>query len=704
MNGTGWLVGTQLRRGWRSYVGLALLVGLAGGLVIAGFAGARRNATAFDRMIEATDGWDVLINPDQGLDSALTLDQVTALPQVAAAGRVDGMSALRADVHSILDAEDSPIVLAGDGDAYYDVGRPLVREGALPDPDDPDAVVLDQRVAARWGLAVGDELPLRLLRGEELYAAGPDTDLAEVGTVVPARVAAIAVTQDSVANIEGGYTQWMAVTPALLRAHPEASAGYFGIVAKLRSGADVAAVRAALTDGRPLDDQLVFQTVGAVRDEVSATITPQTAVLLVFSAVALLLGVLIVGQAVWRRLQMDGEDGATLAAVGVTHRQRFGAALVRIAVMASAGAALAVVIAGSLSTLTPIGDARLAEPTPGLDLNWAYLGVGALAVVAVTVLCAVLPAWRTTSVAADPAPARPSWAVARVAGSGAGPSTVAGVRFALDPGRGRTSVPVRTTLIGAVSGIMIIAASLTFAGSLEHLTSTPAEYGAVANGELDWDGEPPDALVAAGALDDSPDVDAWGVVTIGEFGTAGQRVQYVQPQAGDLPAAQLASGRAPGDGEVVLGRRTLDGLGLSVGDTMQADTASGPRRSEGGGDRRVPAAVVLSGLGQVGGGHRGLDRRGGRRGRADRGGPGRQPAGVAVVAGRDRPGPTGGGTAAADGLRRGRDRGEGVAPGVTRAGPVGVGPDAAVPVVPVVCVGGGDGGPRADRSGVASSS
>ena len=44
------LVAAQLRDGWRNLVVLGVLVGLAGGVAIAAFAGARRTDTALERV------------------------------------------------------------------------------------------------------------------------------------------------------------------------------------------------------------------------------------------------------------------------------------------------------------------------------------------------------------------------------------------------------------------------------------------------------------------------------------------------------------------------------------------------------------------------------------------------------------------------------------------------------------------------------
>src|SRR5687767_13705414 len=78
----------ELRTGIRALIGVALLGGLAGGLVIASAAGARRTDTAYERLLADSASADVFVYnyPDPGL-AVLDPATVEALPQVAAAAR-----------------------------------------------------------------------------------------------------------------------------------------------------------------------------------------------------------------------------------------------------------------------------------------------------------------------------------------------------------------------------------------------------------------------------------------------------------------------------------------------------------------------------------------------------------------------------------------------------------------------------------------
>src|SRR5204862_5453659 len=85
---------------------------------------------------------------------------------------------------------------------------------------------------------------------------------------------------------------------------------------------------------------------------------------------------------------------------------------------------------------------------------------------------------------------------------------VVGVRFALESGRGRTAVPVRSALLGSVLAVATLVATLTFGSSLQTLVTHPALYG--------WNWRyllnTPSSTVPPGAralLDKDPNVAAW---------------------------------------------------------------------------------------------------------------------------------------------------------------------------------------------------
>ncbi len=168
-------------------------------------------------------------------------------------------------------------------------------------------------------------------------------------------------------------------------------------------------------------------------------------------------------------------------------------AMLRAMVIAAAASVLAVALAIAASPLTPIGVARDADPDLGVYVDVPVVLVGALGVFAVVVLLAVGPAWwyaRSARLAgSDDDGTRPSRFASWLRSSGAPLTAGTGVRMALEPGGGRTAVPVRTTIVGAALAIATVVAAFSFAASLDHLVTTPRLYGVTWDARVDTGGD-----------------------------------------------------------------------------------------------------------------------------------------------------------------------------------------------------------------------
>jgi hypothetical protein len=211
------------------------------------------------------------------------------------------------------------------------------------------------------------------------------------------------------------------------------------------------------------------------------SIHPQAVGWRVLAALAGLAAVAVVGQALARQAGAESADHPVLAVLGLSSRQLAARIMLRTLVVAVAGAAGGIAVATLLSPLAPLGEARLADPAPGLSFDAPVLGLGALATVVVVLALGVLPALRAARVraAAGRTPtARRSAVAGAAAAAGAPPGAVIGIRYALERGRGTRAVPVGTALIGSVAGVAALCATAVFGSSLAHLTTTPALYGA----------------------------------------------------------------------------------------------------------------------------------------------------------------------------------------------------------------------------------
>jgi hypothetical protein len=260
------------------------------------------------------------------------------------------------------------------------------------------------------------------------------------------------------------------------------------------------------------------------------------------------------------------------------------------------------VVALALSPLSPIGPARTAEPHPGLSVDAAVMVVGALALVAAVLVLSGVSAWWYSRVrhGATDVSEHPSRVSTWLRGVGSPLVASTGVRMALEPGRGRTAVPVRTTILGAALAIASVAAAVTFAASLDHLVSTPRLYGWSWDASIDTGGS--DAQEAADLVDHvrttlhaSPIVAGWSSSVLSRIDVDGVTVTAlgVHDETGQV-GPTIVAGRAPRrDREIALGGKTLDRIGAGIGDTVRV-------RPDAGGapvPLHVVGRVVLPGLG-----------------------------------------------------------------------------------------------------------
>ena len=339
-------------------------------------------------------------------------------------------------------------------------------------------------------------------------------------------------------------------------------------------------------------------------DRPAATITnsihPQAVGWLVLAGLAGLAAVAMVGQALARQARAESADHPVLATLGLSPRQFAVRIMLRTLIVAVAGAAGGIAVATLLSPLAPLGEARLAEPAPGLSFDAPVLGLGALATVAAVLALGVLPALRAARVrtAAGRAPAtRPSAVAGAAAAAGAPPGAVIGIRHALERGRGTRAVPVGTALIGSVAGVAALCATAVFGSSLAHLTTTPALYGAPFQDMFNSSGPGAigqDPLIKE--LGKDPAISRITLVSIPAVTVNGVNVRAVvaAAAAGRGPILlSAAEGRLPaGDDQIALGASTMRTVGARIGSLVRV-TATGPGGAPHTGRFRVVGLIPL---------------------------------------------------------------------------------------------------------------
>jgi hypothetical protein len=276
--------------------------------------------------------------------------------------------------------------------------------------------------------------------------------------------------------------------------------------------------------------------------------------------------------------------------------------LIGIAMAVVIGAVLAAALAVALSPIR-FGPTRAVEPSARLSVDWTAVGLGAL--VLVVVLIGLAAAISYVGAPHHERTLRGRSAVGGRGGLTAGAfaqlpiAVAAGIRFALDPGRGRSAVPVRSAIIGLALSVTVVAASLTFGDSLDTLVSHPALYGWNWNYLVESNsgyGDIPQAQIAP-MLDSDPDVSGWTGVYFGSLLFDGQAV----PVLGGTPKASVAPPLLAGHSveaanQVVLGRETMLQLHKQVGDTVLVSGGTRSERLKIVGEATMPAVGIAFGL------------------------------------------------------------------------------------------------------------
>ena len=586
---------SDLRRKWRALVSLALLLGLAGGVVLTAAAGARRTDTAYPRLLNWANAAQLDVLP--GAVAPAYFAALTRLPQVAAMS-----SAIQYNLGLPVSGSEFPdtqleAFASPDDTLGVSVDRVKILQGAMFDPGAENQVVIDPKLAAMEHLRPGSVLRMTgIPYNGAAEGAQPDMSLA---FPLYFRVTGIALFDDQVvpATVTNQQPRIL-LTPAFSRTGAAGSIVYLPTAGlRLRPGASPASVAAqARTLVKPYPAAQPIDTVN-LADEVAATqraIRPQAVALAVFAGLAGLISLAVLGQLLARQLALDSAEFPILRAIGMTRGSLLALAMARLALVTVAGAAVAVAIAIAASPLMPIGSARLAEPDPGVEVNVALLAAG-FAVIALLPLAVLIPAaWRTVRHAlgapgplgvAEPASGRTRPSLLAAALTSAGPVTSGvGVRMAFEPGRGRTAVPVRSALAGSVIAITALVAAAVFGASLAGLVGTPAplwrQLGRRAEHRLRRRLRPL-LRVASGA--GRAEVSGYAAGNTGQVVVDGMIVPAIgidQVRGGGY--LTLLAGRAPtSPDEIVLGAQTLRALHRQVGQTVRvavttAEGASGP--------------------------------------------------------------------------------------------------------------------------------
>jgi len=578
----------EVRRRWVSLVVLALLVAVSTVTVLTATAGARRGDTALNRLAAQALPSTVAVLANQ---PGFNWNKVKALPEVAAISRfpvtfdfvVEGCPNASTDF-AMMDASYGTTI-----------ERPVIIAGRRFDPSRADEVVVTPQFLATCHHQLGDTLTLDLATPKQIDQSFEGSQgAAPAGPHVRARIVGVGNTIWDSVNGNGPEQHGAVIaSPGLYARYPAnmvgTSAGssqlYINALVRLKGGAAaIPAFRADLARVTGRSDIDVPTIQGFWVDPVRRLIQYESVCLLGFAVAALVAALFLVGQAVARYTSATMADLAVLQSVGMTSRQVVAAAAAAPLLASAAGATLGV--AGSIvaSRWTPIGAASYLEPHPGIDADWQILGAGWVLAPALVTAASAAAAALALAARRHQATPRRSGVAAAAAAAGLPVSLVVGSRFALEPGRGRSAVPVRPAMLGAIVGVLGVLAAFTFSAGVSDASANPARFGQtwqldtyLGEGGQDFSPAGSQVLRAVAADPEVTGVDD-ALVDGAQSGQVSVESFTYTPVSGKRVPAVLTGGRMPASAsEIVLGPTTAKAMHVTIGSTIRLTGGPVPR-------------------------------------------------------------------------------------------------------------------------------
>ncbi len=586
----GYRYGATFATRWGGYLSLVLLIGLVGGLSMGAVAAARRTQSSFATYLASTNpsqlgvtvfggigngGGSAPIYSSSALQAIAHLPGVrhveAAIPIAAAPVAPDGAPRLSG-------INDIQPVASVDG-LFFDQDRLAVTAGRMADPDQPYQIVMTASAARLLGVHVGEVIPYGVYTEDQQTLPGFGT--ASVPPHIRFDVILVGLVQESNAIVQDDidrFPTFVFFTPSLGR-RIVADGGQEGAITyglQLDHGnGDVNLVEREFARAAPLGNTYGFHAIAPVESKVDRTVKPVTIALGVFGGVAALAALLIGLQVISRELRAVAEESSVLRSLGAGPTTIAADTLVGILASIVVGSFLAVAVAVALSPFSPLGPVRPVYPDSGIAFDWTVLGLGLFVLVvslgAIALILSYLGAPHRVLRRSRAAPGRNIKAVQAAASAGLPPPALIGMRFALESGRGRTAVPVRSAMLGAVLAVALVVATLTFGSGLQSLVSHPALYGWNFSYLLNASNTtPPQAL---SLLDHDPDVVAWDGYDYTDAEVDGQGVPFLFEDGHSATKAPisppiLAGHAVDSTNQIVLGAATLAQLHKHIGDTV----------------------------------------------------------------------------------------------------------------------------------------
>jgi hypothetical protein len=578
-------LGATFHQRWRGYLAVALLLALVGGVAMGALIGARRTLSAFPTYLAASDSsnlqadiWNLgeSLNRPATRNVAKELARLSDVRHVASAPTMiivplDSNGKPPATASAIYGSEVN--IYGSTGGMYFHQDRVSVAQGRLADPRRADEMDATAEAAAIMHWHVGEEITFGAFTPAQVQSATFRPSASNDKGELTVRLVGIIVFANQVAHDEvDRFPTGALVTPAFTsRFATSATLPLYGLRVK-DGNRGVTKVENEIIRMLPKSTVYAFHETSVVTGQVQRASEPESLALGVFGAIAVLAALLIAGLTISRQLWAERENLRVLRSLGADSATIALDAALGLVVAVVLGAVLAAVLAVTFSPLTLVGPVRQIEPSPGFAFDWTVLGVGlAILVLGLGTATLALAYRRATSTSGvrDEALEKRSGVVDAAARSGLAIAPLIGLRFSLQRGRGRTTVPVRSLLAGSILAVVVVVATVTFSSGLRTLNANPALYGWNWNLAIATPGGGSVPPIAGRLLNHDPDVAAWTRYSFGDSQIDGQTVPELDGPTHPALSPPILSGHTiDAKNQVVVGVATLAALHKKIGDTV----------------------------------------------------------------------------------------------------------------------------------------
>lgn len=614
---------SEVRRRWRAWIGLAVLVGFAGGAAMALAQAARRSQHAYVRFSDRESAADVVMTGANAFGLVGSVDLAAVARTGYIAQSAPAFVGLPFSGHTgsgrPLNAVDLFPVAAGDNQLGTTVERWKMLDGRRARPSQIGEATASFVLAERLGLQVGSTLELRFYRADTFATVAPKL-IASLAPRIKDRDAALQSTPDfadgprvkfTIVGIEASPLEFpplltdlapvLHLTPAFAHRYEKTIVGSPLSYFRLKPGRDLKSFELAverMAAGNPVSFISTRETQSA---KVQRSIRAEAAALAIVAGLVALTGAVAIAQALTRQTLAESSQLPMLRALGMRDRQLRAFTLARVVVIGGAGAVIAALVAvfGSQYLLLPL--ARKAELDPGPHFDVVVVLVGGVTVFLVALAAAMWSGY-VAARRERPRNAQPMYAAtqpkSRFADGGRlgtlPLTTTLGVRFAIQ--RATRAIPAWATIATTALTVAMLTGALTFTSNLHRVLDDPHRYGWNWDVKIGAPGLPDYSGFVVPTLRDDPDVAALSVGTVTQIDAGRARIDVlaVNRIKGDALPTMLA-GRAPTrPGEIALGGRSMSVLHVGIGGTIDARIGTRSERL------RVVGQTVLPEFGDAG--------------------------------------------------------------------------------------------------------